>query len=349
MSRSPILNIEPLSFPWQTRDPFLFCAYHLDSFPKGNAELGPDASLQGRHIGQDFASKDGWNMYHGTQVPGFPAHPHRGFETVTVVGQGYMDHSDSYGASGRYGDGDVQWMTAGKGLQHCEMMPLLKRYEANPLEVLQIWLNLPPDNKMAEPEFKMLWAEDIPVAQVMDAHGKQTEVKVFAGSYNDLAPPKPPVNSWAHDADNHVAVWSIKLEPGATWELPESQPGANRTLYFYRGDELSIGGAAVTVANVVDLDPAQSVTLSAGSEPAEIFMLQGKPIGAQVVQHGAFVMNSEKEIHEAFADYRRTEFGGWPWPQRDNTHGPTQGRFAEYADGRREEKTGLIESQEAAE
>ena len=116
-----ILSVAPLAFPWQTLDPFLFCVQHNDAYPPGNAAMGPNVPLTGRDLGQDFAGKDGWSMYHGKTVPGFPAHPHRGFETVTIVRQGHIDHSDSLGAIARFGAGDVQWLTAGKGIVHCEM------------------------------------------------------------------------------------------------------------------------------------------------------------------------------------------------------------------------------------
>ena len=110
-----IKSIKPLGFPWQTQDPFLFCVHHEDFYQKGNDVMGPAASLAGRNIGQDFElNKAGWRMYHGEHVPGFPAHPHRGFETVTIVTNGVVDHSDSLGAAGRFGFGDVQWLTAGK-------------------------------------------------------------------------------------------------------------------------------------------------------------------------------------------------------------------------------------------
>ncbi len=132
---NPILSIKPLGFQWETADPFLFCVHHEDDFPEGNDIMGPDTDhLKGRHLGDDFIIKDGFRMYHGKKVPGFPGHPHRGFETITIVRKGLVDHADSLGAAGRYGDGDVQWMTAGRGVQHSEMFPLLKKDEKNPME-----------------------------------------------------------------------------------------------------------------------------------------------------------------------------------------------------------------------
>ena len=177
-TNSSIKNIRPLGFQWETMDPFLFCVHHEDFYPKGNEELGPDASLEGREIGQDFRTKDGWRMYHGSKVPGFPGHPHRGFETITVVRKGMVDHSDSQGASGRYGNGDVQWMTAGKGLLHSEMFPLLESEKENPLELFQIWLNLPKSKKFVEPHFKMFWSESIPILNFEDDKNRKTKVEI---------------------------------------------------------------------------------------------------------------------------------------------------------------------------
>ncbi len=107
MNSKSIFKIIPLSTPWPGVDPFLFSVHHDDAYPAGNEEMGPNASLAGRDIGQDFAAKDGWNMYHGDVIPGFPQHPHRGFETITIVRKGLIDHADSLGASARFGGGDT--------------------------------------------------------------------------------------------------------------------------------------------------------------------------------------------------------------------------------------------------
>src|SRR5579863_370673 len=167
--------VKALGFPWVTTDPFLFCVYHQDAFPAGNDKLGPAASLAGRNIGQDFEGKDGWRMYHGQTIPGFPQHPHRGFETVTIMRQGYIDHSDSLGATARFGPGDVQWLTAGAGIVHAEMFPLLEPHAPHPVELFQIWLNLPPEDKLVEPHFATLWSEAIPRYVFTDEAGRKIE------------------------------------------------------------------------------------------------------------------------------------------------------------------------------
>jgi hypothetical protein len=101
MDSKYITRIRELGFAWETDNPFLFCVHHLDKYPKGNEKMGPAVSLTGRNLGQDFNPKDGWRMYHGARVPGFPEHPHRGFETVTIVLNSLVDHADSMGAAGR--------------------------------------------------------------------------------------------------------------------------------------------------------------------------------------------------------------------------------------------------------
>jgi quercetin 2,3-dioxygenase len=332
----PIREVFGLGFPWQTQDPFLFCVHHDDAYPAGNEQMGPAASLAGRELGQDFAGKDGWRMYHGEVVPGFPGHPHRGFETVTIVRQGLIDHSDSLGAAARFGGGDVQWLTAGRGIVHSEMFPLVDRAAPNPVELFQIWLNLPHADKLVDPHFSMLWSDSIPRRVEVDRAGSSTEITVIAGRLGDAAPPAPPPHSWAARADSDIAIWSIRMQPEAEWTLPAAQAGSNRTLYWFRGGALRVGDRAIARPSGIALRPDAAVSLAAGpgTEPVELLLLQGRPIGEPVVQHGPFVMTSRAEIQQAFVDYQRTRFGGWPWPSDAPVHRRDEGRFARHADGR---------------
>jgi redox-sensitive bicupin YhaK (pirin superfamily) len=331
---SAVIATAPLGFPWQTLDPFLFCVFHDDAYPAGDERMGVSpAQLEGRNIGMDFDPKNAWRMYHGDTVPGFPQHPHRGFETVTVVRRGLLDHSDSMGAAARYGNGDVQWLTTGKGVLHAEMFPLLKSDEPNPLELFQIWLNLPREDKMAEPHFKMLWAEEIPTVK-----REGVDVTVVAGAFGDVKPVSPAPKSWAARADSDVAIWSMKLAPGAKLTLPAAKKGTNRVLYFFRGATLDVDGSVVDVKQAIQLRADVDVALVNGDEASEVLMLQGRPINEPVAQHGPFVMNTRAEIAQAFDDYQRTQFGGWKWPSDDPVHPRSEGRFARHADGTVEKK-----------
>ena len=329
----PVLEVAPLGFQWATVDPFLFCVHHVDYYPAGNARLGPDASLAGRDLGMDFAGSDGWRMYHGETVPGFPQHPHRGFETVTYVRRGFIDHSDSLGATARFGRGDVQWLTAGKGIVHCEMFPLLERDEPNPVELFQIWLNLPAADKMVEPYFTMLWNEDLPRHVAADGEGRTTEVTVIAGELAGIRPPPPPPDSWASRPDADIAIWHIEMAPGAQWTLPPAAaPETVRVLYGFEGGA-RIGEHDLDAPTGARLRVDADVAIAAGPNGLEALVLQGRPIGEPVAQHGPFVMNDEAGIEQAFADYRATGFGGWPWPVDDPVHARDAGRFARDPEG----------------
>lgn len=334
-----ILSTAPLGFPWQPSDPFLFCAYHNDAYPAGNEDMGPTASLAGRNIGSDFAGKDGWRMYHGETVPGFPPHPHRGFETVTIVRQGLIDHSDSLGAAARFGNGDVQWITAGKGIVHSEMFPLLNRTAQNPAELFQIWMNLPKADKMTDPHFVMIWKQDVPVKKVLDEAGRSTTVTVVSGSYADIVPPPPPPHSWAAHPDSDVAIWTIRMDPSAQWKLPPATRGSNRMLFYFKGKTLRTEDRDIPSQTSLTLNPESELLLVNGSEESELLLLQGRPIGEPVVQHGPFVMNTRQEIEQAFADYQSTRFGGWPWPSEEPVHPRAETRFAKFPDGHVERPT----------
>jgi len=359
--------------PWPTVDPFLFCVHHNDQYPAGKEDMSPAVSLRGRPLGSDFSNRDGWSMYHGRRAPGFPEHPHRGFETVTLARQGFIDHSDSLGATARFGQGDAQWMTAGGGVVHCEMFPLLNREGPNPTELFQIWLNLPRVNKMVPAHFKMLWSEELPTLWVSGAQVERAsveakraplpqreapiaEVTVIAGGLGGQSVPEPPPHSWASQASAEVAIWSLRLQAGASLTLPAASAGVKRTLYLFKAEpkaHLKVGeasGAALTSApkgamnerveldHAAALDPTRLTTLRAEGGALEALILQGRPINEPVVQHGPFVMNSRAEIMEAVRDYQRTGFGGWGWGESDPTHPRDAGRFAIHADGREERR-----------
>jgi redox-sensitive bicupin YhaK (pirin superfamily) len=331
-----VISAFALGPQWAAFDPFLFCAHHDDAYPAGNDALGPAGSLAGRNIGMDFEGKDGWRMYHGDKVPGFPRHPHRGFETVTLVRRGTIDHSDSLGAKARFGHGDCQWMTAGRGIVHCEMFPLLERSKPNPLELFQLWLNLPARDKLVDPYFTMLWADRIPKLEFSSPNGAKTHIAIVAGQIGEHRGAAPPPNSWAARPESELAIWTLRMDPGASWRLPAASPGINRTLYFFAGSSVHLDGDELDRHAGVRLRPEAELLIENGDREAELLLLQGKPIGEPVAQHGPFVMNTQDELRQAFADYRKDEFGGWPWASDDPVHGRERERFAVHADGRQE-------------
>jgi quercetin 2,3-dioxygenase len=339
-----VLQTVPLGFQWPTVDPFLFCVHHLDHYPAGDHRLGPVADLKGRTLGQDFEGIDGWRMYHGQVVPGFPSHPHRGFETLTYVRRGLVDHADSLGAAARYGRGDAQWMTAGSGIVHAEMFPLLDRDGPNTLELFQIWINLPAADKMADPHFSMFWDREIPRLSLnpQGPDGPGVQVTVIAGSLADAdAPPTPPPHSWASRTEADVAVWHITMDAGTTWTMPAAQtPETVRVMYLFEGGNLSIDDEVIG-ASTGAVVSTEAPTVLRANERVEILVLQGRPIAEPVARYGPFVMNTEDEIRQAFTDYQRTGFGGWPWPVDDPTHGVDPTRFARHADGRVEQAVKL--------
>ena len=227
-------------------------------------------------------------------------------------------------------------MTAGAGLQHSEMFPLLNRNGGNPLELFQIWLNLPASGKFSKPFYAMLWAENIPVYRAKDTLGKTIEIRMIAGHIAEVTAPPPAPDSWAADPANEVAIWVMKMEDHARWTIPAASPEVNRTLYFCKGSSVRVAGVEIPCCQAIDLFAEQEVIVENGDSESEFLLLQGRPINEPVVQHGPFVMNTYEEIHQAIRDYQKDQFGGWPWPRYDMVHGRDKGRFARYADGRLE-------------
>ena len=320
--------------PWKTFEPFLFCVHHHDAYPAGDANMAPKASLSGRNIGSDFSGKDGWSMYHGDTVPGFPQHPHRGFETISIIRQGLIDHSDSLGATARIGSGDVQWMTAGAGIVHAEMFPLVNEKDKNTTNFFQLWLNLPSSHKMVQPRFKMFWNEEVPRWAHVDEHGKKSTVTIVAGELGGYKPPAPPQDSWASRPQADVGIWIIDLEAGASFTLPAQPTGTKRVIYHVEGGRVDLGGTNLHPQHGALMVEGYDHPIQAGRNPSVLLVLQARPIEEPVVQHGPFVMNSTQEIRQAIYDYQRTRFGGWPWSKPDPAHDRKKGRFAKFADGK---------------
>ena len=239
-------------------------------------------------------------------VPGFPQHPHRGFETVTIVRRGYIDHSDSLGATARFGGGDVQWLTAGAGVVHSEMFPLLDPAGPNPLELFQIWLNLPAKSKMVEPptsrcsgttRFHAVRRRREREEGGGDGDCRRAQRRRAAAAAAAFVGCRP-------EAD--LAIWSIAMEAGAA--LARSGGADNRTvrtLHLFAGKGLTVAGQDIPGPAAVQVKADASVAIEANRGPIEILLLQGRPIGEPVAQYGPFVMNTRAELEQAFQDYRR--------------------------------------------
>ncbi len=265
-----------------------------------------------------------------------PSTPTAGFETITFVTKGVIDHSDSLGASARYGAGDVQWLTAGHGIEHAEMFPLRNQDGPNTSELFQIWLNLPAADKMVEPHFTMLWREDLPTTVLKDIDGNSTQVCVVAGAFGDLEPLPAPPASWASRAEAELAIWQFVAEPAARWILPPTAHEETiRTLYVFEGS-LEVEGEPLESPIGAVLRSDRPVTLAAQSRGAAAIILQARPIGEPVAMGGPFVMNHPDEIEAAYRDFQRTGFGGWPWPAPDPVHSRATPRFARFPSGHAE-------------
>jgi len=328
-----IKQIIPVRGPMPIRDPFIMGVHHYDIYPKGNGQMGPAEDISDRKIGNDFDPSKKWRMYHGQKIPGFPHHPHRGFEICSIVAEGYADHFDSKGSKGRYGDGDIQLMSAGEGVLHSEMFPLLDEENENPLRLFQIWINLPSQSKLTEPDYKMIWKEKVPTKTYHDEQGNEITLKVVMGEYEGILAIEPLEHSWAKDPNHHMGIALVDLEPHAQFSLPPISSTLNRFVLFYEGEgEIHVDQTPIEVNHLLDLDGNEEIILKNGTSKSRILILEGEPINEPVVAYGPFVMNTEEELQASFAEYRRTEFGGWPWgdSEMDLVNEKNAGRFASY-------------------
>lgn len=329
-----VKNINKVVGPMPVRDPFILSAYQNDLYPKGNGKMAVDKELlKGKNIRQDFDRDAEWRMYHGETIPGFPYHPHRGFEIVTIVEKGFADHLDSKGSKGRYGNGDVQLMSAGSGILHGEMFPLLNDDDVNPFRLFQIWVNMHSSDKLTEPTYKMLWSEQIPEADLEDEEGNKFNIRVILGEYYGVKSHEPLAHSWARDSKHHVGIATLTLEPNATFRLPAVSNTLNRFVFLYDGDDVvDIEGYKLQTRFIADLAGDEEIIIKNGNAQSKLLILEGEPINEPIAAYGPFVMNTEQEIREAFDEYQKTQFGGWPWGNKEENfvHPKDAGRFASY-------------------
>ena len=232
---------------------------------------------------------------------GVGQHPHRGFETVTIVYDGEVEHRDSTGQGGVIGPGDVQWMTAGAGLLHEEFHSADYARRGGPFEMVQLWVNLPAKDKMTPPGYQAILNGDIPVRALNDASGEAAgQVRVIAGEFDGARGP-------AHTF-TPLNVWDVRVKAGKSVSL--AQPEGWTSLLVVLDGTVQLNGETV-------LRAAQMATLSAqgreiaieASGDAKLLLLAGEPIAEPVVGYGPFVMNSEAEIRQAIVDFESGRFG----------------------------------------
>ncbi|MFC5742320.1 pirin family protein [Dyella tabacisoli] len=228
---------------------------------------------------------------------GVGQHPHRGFETVTIVYEGEVEHRDSTGGGGKIGPGDVQWMTAASGILHEEFHSRDFSRKGGTLEMVQLWVNLPAKDKMAPARYQTLMNKDIPAVDLPDGAGK---VRVIAGDYQKHRGPALTFTP--------IDVWDIRLNQGheARFEVPA---GRTLALVVLRGTVQVNGSQIAREAQLVMLDREGSDVLVEANSDASLLLLSGEPIDEPIVGHGPFVMNTVEEINQAIVDFNSGRFG----------------------------------------
>jgi redox-sensitive bicupin YhaK (pirin superfamily) len=232
-----------------------------------------------------------------TRPRGVAEHPHRGFETVTIVYQGEVEHRDSTGAGGRIGPGDVQWMTAGSGILHAEFHSQQFTRIGGTLEMVQLWVNLPAKDKMCEPRYQSVLNQDIPMVLLPEDAGM---VRVIAGEFNG--------HRGSASTFTPMDVWDVRLNQGHTTQLglPE---GRTLALVILHGTVLVNGIQVAREAQMVLLDRAGAEVSIEANTDATIVLLSGDPLDEPIVGYGPFVMNTEAEIEQAVEDFNSGRFG----------------------------------------
>lgn len=271
-----------------------------DGFPvHGMFDYGQGAEQRSPFLLMDYAAPTSFTPNSGHRR-GVGAHPHRGFETVTIVYGGEVEHRDSTGAGGVIGTGDVQWMTAGGGIIHEEFHSDAYSRRGGPFEMVQLWVNLPARDKMTPARYQSITADTIPSVPLAGGAG---QARIIAGSLEGHTGP-----AQTHTPMN---VWDVRLPAGAEASLP--QPAGWTTLLLVQAGTVRVNGHAVSEGRLVTLfREGSGLTLEALEGDARVLLLAGEPIDEPVVGHGPFVMNSRDEIRQAIADFNSGRFGNMP-------------------------------------
>jgi quercetin 2,3-dioxygenase len=260
----------------------------------GMFSYNQDAALYSPFLMLDYGAPFTYSPNSG-KPRGVGSHPHRGFETVTIAYAGELAHRDSSGGGGIIGEGDVQWMTAGSGLVHDEFHSPSFSQAGGEMHMVQLWVNLPAKDKMAKPGYQAITQAAIPQANT--AAGS---VRVIAGAAHGL--------SGAASTFTPMNVWDLRIQAGNTMSLP--QPEGWTTLLLVQSGQVVVNdGAAVGKAQLIVLSRSGTEVQITASTDAQVLLLAGEPINEPVVGYGPFVMNSDQEIREAFADFNAGKFG----------------------------------------
>ncbi|BAV76277.1 pirin family protein [Pseudomonas chlororaphis subsp. aurantiaca] len=231
---------------------------------------------------------------------GVGQHPHRGFETVTIVYKGEVEHRDSTGSGGKIGPGDVQWMTAASGILHEEFHSAAFAQSGGTLDMVQLWVNLPARDKMAAPGYQTILDGDIPAIALKDKAGT---LRLIAGEFDGV---KGPARTFTP-----IDVWDIRLNAGKPLTL-DLHRGRNTALVLLRGTVQVNGQELVREGQLVLFERDGDQLSLEANDDAVMLLLSGEPIDEPIVGHGPFVMNSEAEIHQAFVDFQSGRFGQMP-------------------------------------
>lgn len=330
---SVIKHVQDFEFREDPGDPWIARFHHEDAYPAGDGDQGvKKEDLQGHNIGEDLDESLDFRMYYGDRIPGFPVHSHRGFETITIVLEGVIDHFDSHGNHGRYMAGDVQWMTAGNGIRHTELFPLVNDQKENPTELFQIWLTLPSWNKLVDCDYKMLWKEDIPIVEK-----EGTRVSVIQGEFNGTQGLQATNSSWASDERSKLRILNISMEKGSSLDINQVSETLNRNLYLYHGEAIEIDGEEIRGKKSIKLEGNADIKIEA-KDDVKLLLLEAEPLNEPILNDGPMVMNTEEEVLQGYRDFWDNQYGGWPWKEASPVHDKEEGRFSAVVDRPNTEK-----------